>query len=113
MGRKQKNGRRCRFESLENRRMLTGNVKTEVEAGSLFVKGDNFDNGITITAGPNPFEVVVTGFTVGGNPTMVNGVPNGATTIRGVTRNVKVDLRLGNDQLQVFTLDVFGKASFK
>ena len=47
-------GRKCTFESLENRRMLAGDVIGRVHAGTLTLKGDNLSNAITITAGADP-----------------------------------------------------------
>src|SRR3954453_14932709 len=44
-------GRKCKFESLENRQMMAGDVVRRVQAGTLVLKGDNYSNAITITAG--------------------------------------------------------------
>jgi hypothetical protein len=104
-------GRKCKFESLENRQMMAGDVIGKVHAGTLTLKGDNFNNGITITQGAIPNSVVVTGFTpVGGNPTSVNGLPNTAVTFLNVINGLKVNLGIGNDEVRVNNLNIFGKA---
>src|SRR3954452_7474939 len=66
-------GRKCKFESLENRQMMAGDVVGHVRGGTLTLKGDNFNNAITITPGAVPNSVLVTGVTpTGGTPTNVN-----------------------------------------
>ena len=63
---KRTGGRKCRFESLEDRQMMAGNVVAKVGANNFaIITGDNFSNGITITPGANPYEVVVTGINFG------------------------------------------------
>jgi hypothetical protein len=59
--RHQSTTRRCRFESLESRRLLAGDVTARIDNGKLIIKGDKLDNGITIVAGANAGEVVITG----------------------------------------------------
>jgi hypothetical protein len=104
-------GRKCKFESLENRQMMAGDVVGRIHAGTLTLKGDNFSNGITITAGAVPNSVVVTGFTpLGGTPTNVNGLPNTAVTFLNVINGLKVNLGLGNDEVDITDLNIFGKA---
>jgi hypothetical protein len=103
-------GRKCKFESLENRQMMAGDVVGRVHGGTLVLKGDNFDNGITITQGVVPNSVVVSGVTpVGGTPTNVNGLPNTPVTFLNVINGLKVKLGIGNDQVAINNLNIFGK----
>src|SRR3954466_13451126 len=74
-------GRKCKFESLENRQMMAGDVMASVHAGTLFIKGDNLSNGITITAGAIPNQVIITGTTVAGSGTTVNGITNAPVAV--------------------------------
>lgn len=108
-------GRKCKFESLENRQMMAGDVVGRVHAGTLTLKGDNFNNGITITPGAVPNSVLVTGFTpVGGTPTNVNGLPNTGVTFLNVINGLKVKLGIGNDELRLNNnLNIFGKATIQ
>jgi hypothetical protein len=101
-------GRKCKFESLENRQMMAGDVFASVHAGTLTIKGDNLSNGITITAGANPNEVVVTGINIGGSGTGVNGLVNTPVTLVNVTRNIKISMKRGNDTVNVNNLTVNG-----
>jgi hypothetical protein len=104
-------GRKCKFESLENRQMMAGDVVGRIHAGTLTLRGDNFSNGITITAGVVPNSVVVTGFTpLGGTPTNVNGLSNTPVTFLNVINGLKVSMAAGNDEVDIRDLNIFGKA---
>jgi hypothetical protein len=106
-------GRKCKFESLENRQMMAGDVFATVSAGVLTIKGDNLSNGITITAGPNPNEVVVTGINVAGSGTAVNGLVNTPVTLVNVTKDIKISMHRGNDTVNVNNLTVNGDLEIK
>src|SRR5438874_5965486 len=93
---KRTSGRQCKFESLESRRMLAGNVVARVVGGSAVLKGDNYSNGIMISSGLNPHEVVVSGLVTGGSATTINGTA-GPVTLIGVIHGLKVDMALGNN----------------
>ena len=111
---KRTNGRKCRFESLENRRMMAGLVTARVSGGTLEVKGDFFSNAITITPGALPFEVKVTGINDNNLlPTTVNGVVNGAITFKNVIHGMSVNLGDGNNILNVNGVSIFGKVNLK
>jgi hypothetical protein len=103
-------GRKCKFESLETRQMMAGDVIGRVHAGTLTLKGDNFSNGITVAPGALPNSVLVTGTTVAGNPTNVNGLPNTGITFLNVIRGFKVKMGTGNDEVAIDNLNIFGKA---
>src|SRR6059058_5739244 len=101
-------GRKCKFESLENRQMMAGDVMASVHAGTLFIKGDNLSNGITITPGAIPKQVIITGVNAGGSATTVNGVPNGPVAVNNVTKDVKIKMLSGNDIVTITNLTVNG-----
>jgi Planctomycete extracellular len=113
MARFGKNGRRCRFESLEDRQMMAGDVTAQLVHGNLVVKGDNFDNAITITAGVNPFEFVVTGVPDNnGLATTVNGTST-PVTIPGVTKGLKLNMHRGNDNVTLTGVTFQGSVTLK
>ena len=101
-------GRKCKFESLENRQMMAGDVMAAVHAGTLFIKGDNLSNGITITPGAIPNQVIITGINAGGSGTTVNGLTNTAVPINNVTMDIKIKMLRGNDIVTVNNLTVNG-----
>ena len=106
MLRKLKSHNRVSFESLEGRWLMAGDVTATVVDGNLFIVGDDFHNRISITDGANPGEVTVTGFDDGnGDPTDVEGTPNGAVTRTGVTGNIVVTMKGGHDVVSVYDLN--------
>jgi hypothetical protein len=113
MANKRTNGRRCKFESLESRRLAAGTVTAQVVGGTAIIKGDNFGNGVVITPGPNPLEVTVTGATASQLPTIVGGVPNGSITLVNVINGLRVDMGLGNDNVTIRNLTINEKVVVK
>jgi hypothetical protein len=109
---KRNKGRQCKFETLENRRVLAGNVTAALSHGSIVIKGDNFDNSITVTSG-GLNRITVTGNTVNGLMTSVNGTPNGSVTIPDVTKGMKIKMGLGNDVVTVNSVTINGKSYIK
>src|SRR5689334_6461121 len=101
-------GRKCKFESLENRQMMAGDVVASVHAGTLFIKGDQYNNGITITAGALPNQVIITGTNIAGVGTNVNGLLNTPVAINNVTKDIRINMKAGNDTVTVNNLNVFG-----
>jgi hypothetical protein len=106
-------GRKCKFESLENRQMMAGDVVASVHAGTLFIKGDNLSNGITITAGAIPNQVIITGTTVAGSGTTVNGLTNTPVAVNNVTRGMRVNMLGGNDTVNAHNLTINGVTKIK
>jgi hypothetical protein len=101
MGSRRRKFRACSFESLEDRRLLAGDVTARIVNGDLEIRGDNADNGITITAGATAGSVVITGINAGGAATNVNGTANGAVTLSGLTDDFKIKMRGGNDSVTI------------
>ncbi len=102
-------GRSCRFESLENRNLLAGDVTASIHKGDLILKGDNLANGIQITAGTTAGSVKITGISVGGSATNINGSSNGSVTLTGFSGDIKIKLKGGDDTVSIIDLDVPGK----
>ena len=104
-------GRKCKFESLETRQMMAGDVVGKTQPGTLTLKGDNFTNGITIIAGAVPHSILVTGFTpTGSTGTTVNGVASGTgVTFLNVTKGVKIEMKAGNDVVEFQNVTIDGK----
>jgi hypothetical protein len=91
-----KPGRRTMFlESLESRAMLAGDISVNVSGGNLIVRGNNADNQVAILK-LDTGEYAVAGF----NGTTVKGSAN-PYIAKGVTGNIDVDLKSGNDLLGV------------
>jgi hypothetical protein len=103
-------GRPCRFEPLEDRHLLAGDVTAQITNGDLVINGDKFDNGITIAAGTTAGTVVVTGVDAGGSATNVNGTANGAVTLSGFTGGLTVKMKGGNDTVAITGLTIVGPA---
>jgi hypothetical protein len=100
-------GRKCKFESLETRQMMAGDVVAKTHAGTLFIKGDNLSNGITITSG-TPNQVIITGINAGGSGTTVNGLTNTPVVINNVTKGMRVKMLGGNDVVTANNLTING-----
>src|SRR6188508_563541 len=94
-------GRRCLFESLEDRRLLAGDVTARISHGNVVIKGDNFANGIAITAGASAGQIVITGVNAGGSATRVNGTSNGAITLSGFTGKLTIKMKSGDDRVSI------------
>ncbi len=102
-------GRSCRFESLENRNLLAGDVTASIHKGDLVIKGDDLANGIQIIAGATAGSVTITGINAGGNATSINGSSNGSITLTGFSGDIKIKLKGGDDSVSIADLDVPGK----
>jgi hypothetical protein len=108
--------RTLKVEPLEGRAMLAGNVTVSVSGGNLIITGDNRDNAVLVQQGANSGDYVVTGFDFadfggsgasgpttikGGSSTFVDFGGTSARIVHGVTRNVIIDMKGGNDSLGV------------
>jgi hypothetical protein len=99
--------RRGRFEALEQRQLLAGDVVVNVVEGNLLIRGDELDNKIMITAGADPGAFVVTG--LDGTTVHEQGQPPGTdpVSVTGV-RNIRAGLGDGNDLLAIVGANVGG-----
>lgn len=100
--------RRCSFESLENRRMLAGDLSVIIFKGKLAIIGDRLDNAVSLTAGMQPNQVVVSGMTAGGSATGINGTPNGTVTLPNFVGDLKIAMKDGNDSVTINNLPIKG-----
>jgi hypothetical protein len=100
-------GRAARFESLEQRQLLAGDVLVNVVRGDLVIQGDAADNEIAITAGAEPGSYVVTG--LNGTTVHQNGQdPASDVTVTGVRRDVRIGMGEGNDSVSIEAARVRG-----
>jgi hypothetical protein len=107
MSRANRFGRAARFESLERRQLLAGDVLVNVVRGNLVVQGDAVDNDITITAGAERGSFVVTG--LNGTTVHQNGqTPANEVTVSGVRGDVRINLGEGNDSVSLVNANVRG-----
>jgi hypothetical protein len=87
--------RRNRFERLEQRHLLAGDVLVEVVNGVLMLDGDALDNKIMVADGAEADSFVVTGLD-GTTVHMEGQTPASQLTVTGV-QSARVDLVEGND----------------
>jgi hypothetical protein len=103
--------RRGRFESLEQRQLLAGDVVLNVVDGNLMVQGDDLDNKIMITAGAEPGAFVVTGLD-GTNILQDSEPPAAAVTVTGV-HSIKAGLGEGDDLIAVVGANLRGSLAVR
>ncbi|MGA2031451.1 MAG: hypothetical protein ABSG68_04280 [Thermoguttaceae bacterium] len=97
---KRRAGSRLRFEGLESRVMLDGNVTSHIDHGRLELKGDALNNSIAITQAAGTLTVK------GLAGTKIDGLA--LEKFAGIT-DLSVELKDGNDSL---TIGTFTKATF-
>ena len=101
---------RRRFESLEQRHLLAGDVVVGVVQGHLSVEGDDLDNHIVITAGAEAGTYVITG--LDGTTVHLEGqAPAAEVTVTDVDDDVRIDLGDGHDTLELADATFDGNVS--
>jgi hypothetical protein len=102
---------RCaRFESLEQRQLLAGDVLVNVVEGRLIIEGDELSNSVAIAAGAEAGSFVVTGL----ESTTVHEegeTPTSQVVVTGVDRGAQIDLGEGDDEIAMAALSLRGNAS--
>ena len=91
------------LERLERRLLLSGNVTVEVVDGNLVITGDDQDNSIDIDQAGLPegqFRILR-----GDLDTTINGIP-GPVTAFNVTKDVKIRMGDGNDEVDIVDVSV-------
>lgn len=97
MERKNRRARAPSIERLEQRAFLAGNVTASVTNGDLMLRGDDRGNSFALySTGPSSVRVMHWGM---GDTTTINGV--GFVDFNGVTRDIRIDLRGGDDVARV------------
>lgn len=94
--------RRIGLEPLEERTLLAGIVTVSVSQGNLILRGDNAANGIHLTQiGEGSYQI--TGLVTGGSATTIkHGAVSGTSAVvEGVTGNIDIDLKRGDDLLAI------------
>lgn len=96
-----------RFEQLESKAMLAGDVTVAVVAGSLSITGDAEANKIAITSGETPGSYVIEGLDgtvvhLAGQPSTppAEGEPS-RVEVTGIRRDVRIALGEGDDVVRV------------
>lgn len=108
MGAKRRIGARGRFESLEAKQMLAGDVTVAVVGGSLNIVGDELGNQVALTSGETPGSYVIRGLdgtrvTLAGAeaPPAAEGDPPATLVVEGVHRNVRIAMGDGDDTVVI------------
>ncbi len=101
-----KGARGLRYESLEKREVLAGNVTAAIVGGNLVISGDDNHNNIEIVGTGVPGEFRVIGLDLAG-ATLINGAA-GPATFRGVMGGILINARGGNDLVAAHSLTTFG-----
>ena len=110
--------RRARFEPLEQKQLLAGDVLVSVSNGGLMIEGDEAANQIAVTAGAEAGSFVITGLE-GTNIRLVDNVtgePGDAMTeltVNDIHRNVQIDLGAGDDVVSLGELNFRGNVSIE
>jgi large repetitive protein len=96
------------FEQLESRELLA--VTTSLTGGVLTISGDIADDSIRVVGTGVGGELSITGRNDAfGNPTLVNGTPNGTVTIPGVNSDLIINLSEGNNTLELDNVLIAGR----
>ena len=101
--------RRLGIESLEQKRLLAGDVMVGVtDGGTLLVQGDAESNGVVLTSGDQPGEFVLAGRpSADGEPTTINGTFD-RVVVSGVSNGIRVRMGEGDDGVNIFNANVRG-----
>lgn len=102
--------RRLGLETLEDKRLLAGDVSVTVVEGNLLVRGDEASNGVAITSGDAASEYVVVGLPVGDAATSINGTFE-RVVVTGVSGGIRMGLGRGDDVFNLFQANVRGYVS--
>ncbi|MBN8601562.1 MAG: hypothetical protein J0M26_11080 [Planctomycetes bacterium] len=90
---------RLGVESLEDRRLLAGNITATFIGGNLVLRGDAADNAVLI-AQTSANKISITGKSDSGSATTINGLA-GPVVFTGALNSIDADLGGGNDQFLV------------
>lgn len=100
--------RRARFETLEQKQLLAGDVLVNVVGGQLVVHGDELDNQIAIVAGEEAGSYLVRGL----DATTVHlpdEAPAGEVLVTGVRAGAQIRMGAGNDLVDLHDVGFRGR----
>ena len=97
------------LEALESRLLLNGDVTAVIAGGCLKITGDAQANDVIIEDTGTPNQVRVR---TGASVTTINGAA-GPVVLDGLTKDVKIDLKAGDDVLELTSLTVARNAKIK
>ncbi|MEO0531854.1 MAG: hypothetical protein AAF266_14960, partial [Planctomycetota bacterium] len=97
-----------RFETLETKQMLAGDVLVSVTDGALSIQGDELNNQIAITAAEQPGSYLIRGLT-GTTVRLADGdggesgplAPETGLVVEGISGNVRVAMGEGDDSVLI------------
>src|SRR5687768_5181411 len=92
--------RRRKVEALEARAMMAGNVTAQLVDGDLIVTGDGANNAIRFEHSGGT-HLLVGENDDAGNPTSINGVPNGSFDYTALTGSAVARMHDGNDRVSL------------
>jgi hypothetical protein len=101
--------RLARFESLEERNLLAGDVLVSVLEGRLVIEGDELANNIAITAGAEAGSFVISG--LDGTTVHEGEAPAAEVTVTGVEAGVRVELGEGDDTMALADVSIQSNVS--
>ena len=104
--------RRMGFETLENKRLLAGDVLVSVsDGGTLLIRGDMESNGVAITSGDAPGEFVIAGLpSDDGVATSINGTFD-RVALSGVSQGINMRMGMGDDGVRLFGARIRGNVN--
>ena len=111
---------RLRFEQLEEKKLLAGDVTVSVVAGALVVEGDELGNQVAISSGEAPGEYLITGLD-GTNVQLEGddaidteiGEPGDPVVVSGVRRGVHVATFEGDDTVILEDAQIRGNVTIR
>lgn len=109
--------RRFRLETLEQKKMLAGDVLASIADGLLLIEGDELSNEIAITSGEQPGSYVIQG--LDGTRISLDGAADsteadpGVVVVQGVTRGIRANMGDGDDRVVVNNLRTRGNIAIR
>ena len=111
-----------RFEQLEEKKMLAGDVAVSVVDGTLQIEGDDLDNQIVVSSGAAPGEYLIRGLdgTVveladapdpDDSPPAEGEAPENAVVVTGVRRGIHIAMDDGDDSVVLHNARVRGNVA--
>lgn len=103
-----------RFEQLEEKKLLAGDVTVAVIDGALLIDGDDLGNQIEISSGENPGEYLIRGLDgtvvhlADDTPPAEGDSPENGLLVAGVRRGIHISMNGGDDAVHISDARVRG-----